>query len=62
MKPWMKRVDSKRDGGNAPVALRLAHGGRILSDSPRVVARMFMFVSYAAKSWAIQLVDAVAVS
>src|SRR5882757_1050870 len=40
----------QRDGGNAPVALRLGHGRRILGDSPEVVACMFMFISYATKS------------
>src|SRR5882672_3076652 len=60
MKPWMKRVDS-----NAMAAMRQLRCASLMVGAssaipPRVVARMFMFVSYAAKSWAIQLVDAVA--
>src|SRR6267142_527691 len=60
MKPWMKRVDS-----NAMAAMRQLRCASLMVGAssaipPRVVARMFMFVSYAAKSWAIQLVDALA--
>src|SRR5258707_4305461 len=60
IKPWMKRVDS-----NAMAAMRQLRCASLMvgvssAIPPRVVARMFMFVSYAAKSWAIQLVDALA--